>query len=172
LLKGDRSSCDGTFFLKVNRYKLSPRNNAQKSSYQVDSFRKHLACATAFVKYAGQSADEFAHHAASTSKLHPRVGRGAIAQTPNDIHHGIGITEAAGFGYQKHRTAVSHKLRKRNTGHQIPAYLDYRAFRCLENRDRGVTTCNRYAQRPLDRRPYDVHSVARAGRVTGATRLS
>jgi hypothetical protein len=38
----------------VNRYKLFPRNNAQKSSYQVDSFRKHVAYTTVFVKYAGQ----------------------------------------------------------------------------------------------------------------------
>ncbi len=53
LLKGDRSICDGRFFLKVNRYKLSLRDNAQKSRYQVDSFRKHVAYATAFVKYAG-----------------------------------------------------------------------------------------------------------------------
>jgi len=53
LLKGDRSSCDGTFFLKVNRYKLSLYENAQKLSNQIDSFRKHLEYATAFVKYAG-----------------------------------------------------------------------------------------------------------------------
>jgi hypothetical protein len=52
-LKGDRSSCDVTFFLKVNRYKLSLRDNGQNISYQVDSFRKHVAYATAFVKYAG-----------------------------------------------------------------------------------------------------------------------
>jgi hypothetical protein len=53
LLKADRSNCDGTFFLKVNRYKLSLRDNAQKSSYQADSFRNHVAYGTAFVKYAG-----------------------------------------------------------------------------------------------------------------------
>jgi len=29
LLKGDRSSCDGTFFLKVNRCKLSLYSNAK-----------------------------------------------------------------------------------------------------------------------------------------------
>jgi hypothetical protein len=52
-LKCDRSSCDGTFFLKVNRYKLPLRANRQKSSYQIDSFSKHLAYATAFVKHAG-----------------------------------------------------------------------------------------------------------------------
>jgi len=39
-LSGDRSSCDGTFFLKVNRYKQSQCDNAQKPSNQVDSFRK------------------------------------------------------------------------------------------------------------------------------------
>jgi len=52
-LSGDRSSCDGTFFLKVNRYKLSLRNNAQKPFWQVDSFRKSVGYATTFVKYAG-----------------------------------------------------------------------------------------------------------------------
>jgi hypothetical protein len=50
--KRDRSSCDGTFFLKVNRYKLRLRGNAQQSSYQVDSFRNHVAYGTVFVKYA------------------------------------------------------------------------------------------------------------------------
>jgi len=50
---GDRSSCDGTFFLKVNRYKLSQCDNAQKPSWQVDSFRKYVGYATAFVEYAG-----------------------------------------------------------------------------------------------------------------------
>jgi hypothetical protein len=29
-LSGDRSSCDGTFFLKVNRFNLSQWDNAQK----------------------------------------------------------------------------------------------------------------------------------------------
>jgi hypothetical protein len=52
-LSGDRSSCDGTFFLKVNRYKLSLYENAKKLSNQVDSFRKYVRYATAFVKYAG-----------------------------------------------------------------------------------------------------------------------
>jgi len=53
LLKGNRSSCDGTFFLKVNRYKLSKCEDAKKPSYQVDSFRKYVGFATVFVKYAG-----------------------------------------------------------------------------------------------------------------------
>jgi hypothetical protein len=53
LLKDDRSSCDGTFFLKVNRDELSLRDNAQKPSYQVDWFRKYVGSATAFVKHAG-----------------------------------------------------------------------------------------------------------------------
>jgi len=52
-LSGDRSSCDGTFFLKVNRHKLSRCDNAQKLSKQVDSFRKYAQYATAFVKHAG-----------------------------------------------------------------------------------------------------------------------
>jgi len=52
-LSGDRSSCDGTFFLKVNRYKLSLCEDAQKPSWQVDSFRKCVEYATAFVKHAG-----------------------------------------------------------------------------------------------------------------------
>jgi hypothetical protein len=52
-LSDDRSSCDGTFFLKVNRYKLSLPDNAQKPSWQVDSFRKYVEDATAFVKHAG-----------------------------------------------------------------------------------------------------------------------
>jgi hypothetical protein len=52
-LSGDRSSCDATFFLEVNRYKLSLRDTAQKFSYEVDSSRKYEAYATAFVKYAG-----------------------------------------------------------------------------------------------------------------------
>jgi len=55
LLKGDRSTCDDTFFLKVNRYKLSLCANAQKPSWQVDSFRKYVGYATAFVKHAGQT---------------------------------------------------------------------------------------------------------------------
>jgi hypothetical protein len=50
---GDRSSCDGTFFLKVNRYKLSLCGSTQKLSNEVDSFRKYVEYATAFVKYAG-----------------------------------------------------------------------------------------------------------------------
>jgi len=53
LLKGDGSICDGTFFLKVNRYKLSLYENAQKLSNQVDSFRKYVGYATAFVKHSG-----------------------------------------------------------------------------------------------------------------------
>jgi len=53
LLKGDRSSCDGTFFLKVNRYKLAMRDNAQKPSWQFDSFRKYVENATVFVKHEG-----------------------------------------------------------------------------------------------------------------------
>jgi len=53
LLKGDRSSCDGTFFLKVNRYKLSQCDDAQKRPNQVDAFRKFVGYATAFVKHAG-----------------------------------------------------------------------------------------------------------------------
>jgi hypothetical protein len=52
-LSGDRSSCDGTFFLKVNRYKLALYENAQMFSHQVDSFRKYAGYATAFVKHAG-----------------------------------------------------------------------------------------------------------------------
>ena len=52
-LSGDRSSCDGTFFLKVNRCKLSLCENAQMFSHQVDLFRKCVAYATAFVKHAG-----------------------------------------------------------------------------------------------------------------------
>jgi hypothetical protein len=50
---GDRSICDGTFFLKVNRYNLSQCGNAQKPSWQVDSFRKFVEYETAFVKHAG-----------------------------------------------------------------------------------------------------------------------
>jgi len=53
LLKGDRSSCDGTFFLKVNRDELSLRDNARNPSYQVDWFRNYVEYATAFVKHAG-----------------------------------------------------------------------------------------------------------------------
>jgi hypothetical protein len=52
-LSGDRSSCDGTFFLKVNRYKLSQFDNPQKPSKKVDSFRNCVGWATAFVKHAG-----------------------------------------------------------------------------------------------------------------------
>jgi len=52
-LCGDRSICDGTFFLKVNRYKLSLYENAQMFSHQVELFRKYLAYATAFAKHAG-----------------------------------------------------------------------------------------------------------------------
>jgi hypothetical protein len=52
-LSGDRSICDATFFLKVNRYKLRECSNAKMSSWQVDSFRKYVRYATAFVKYAG-----------------------------------------------------------------------------------------------------------------------
>jgi hypothetical protein len=56
LLKGDRSSCDGTFFLKVNRFNLSQWDNAQKnSSWRVGSFPKHVGYVTAFVKHAGLS---------------------------------------------------------------------------------------------------------------------
>jgi hypothetical protein len=51
--RGGRSSCDGRFFLKVNRYKLYLRDTAQKAFYQVDSFREHVVYATVFVKYAG-----------------------------------------------------------------------------------------------------------------------
>jgi hypothetical protein len=50
---GDRSSCDGTFFLKVNRCKLSLRDNAQKPPNPVHSCPDYLRYATAFVKYAG-----------------------------------------------------------------------------------------------------------------------
>jgi hypothetical protein len=53
-LSGDRSICDATFFLKVIRYKLSLCANAQKPSWQVDSFRKYVGYATAFVKHAGE----------------------------------------------------------------------------------------------------------------------
>jgi len=53
LFKGDRSSCDGRFFLKANRYKLLPRHNAPESCYQVDLFREPVEYATVFVKYAG-----------------------------------------------------------------------------------------------------------------------
>jgi len=52
-LSGDRSNCDGTFFLKVNRYELSLYGKAQKHSWQVDLFRKYVEYATAFVKHAG-----------------------------------------------------------------------------------------------------------------------
>jgi hypothetical protein len=52
-LSDDRSICDGKLFLKVNRYKLFLRDNVQKPIYRLDSFRKHVAYATAFVKYAG-----------------------------------------------------------------------------------------------------------------------
>jgi len=52
-LSGDRSICDGTFFLKVNRCKLSQCEDAQKASWQVDSFRKYVGYPTAFVKHAG-----------------------------------------------------------------------------------------------------------------------
>ena len=52
-LSGDRSNCDGTFPLKVNRYKLSLYKNAQMFSNQVDSFPKHVENLTAFVKHAG-----------------------------------------------------------------------------------------------------------------------
>jgi len=52
-LSGDRSCCDDTFFLKVNRYKLSLCEDSQKPSRQVDSFRKYAVYATAFVKHAG-----------------------------------------------------------------------------------------------------------------------
>jgi hypothetical protein len=54
LLKGNRSICDGTFSLKVNRCKPSLREYGQKSFYQVDSFRKCVANATVFVKNAGE----------------------------------------------------------------------------------------------------------------------
>ena len=57
---GDCSSCDGTFFLKVNRYKLSQCANAQKPSCQVDSFRRYVGYATAFVKHAGQANRRYA----------------------------------------------------------------------------------------------------------------
>jgi hypothetical protein len=53
ILSVDRSSCDGTFFLKVNSYKLSRCDNAQKPAWQIDSFRKYAGYASAFVKYAG-----------------------------------------------------------------------------------------------------------------------
>jgi len=53
LLKGDRSIYDATFFLKVNRYKLSLFDNAKKPSWQVDCFHKYMGYATAFVKHAG-----------------------------------------------------------------------------------------------------------------------
>jgi hypothetical protein len=43
---GDRSSCDGRFFLKANRYELSLYEYAQTSSQQVDSVRKYAGCAT------------------------------------------------------------------------------------------------------------------------------
>jgi hypothetical protein len=49
---GDRSSFDGTFFLKVNRCKQSLCANAGKPSWQVDSFRNCVEYATAFVKHA------------------------------------------------------------------------------------------------------------------------
>jgi hypothetical protein len=52
-LSGDRSSCDGRFFLKVNRCTLSLRDDAQKASYQLVSFRQHLGHTATFVKYAG-----------------------------------------------------------------------------------------------------------------------
>jgi hypothetical protein len=52
-LSGDRSSCDATFFLKVNKYKLSLYEYTQKISNQVDSFRKYVGYATASVKDAG-----------------------------------------------------------------------------------------------------------------------
>ena len=52
-LSGDRSSCDSTFFLKVNRCKLSLRDDALKPIYEVDLFRKYVGYATAFVKHAG-----------------------------------------------------------------------------------------------------------------------
>jgi hypothetical protein len=52
-LSGDRSSCDGTFFLKVNRYNLFQSDKAKKPSNQVDSIRKYVEHETAFVKYAG-----------------------------------------------------------------------------------------------------------------------
>jgi hypothetical protein len=52
-LSGDRSSCDGTFFLKMNRSKLSLCANAKRPAWQVNSFRKYAGYATAFVKHAG-----------------------------------------------------------------------------------------------------------------------
>jgi hypothetical protein len=52
-LNGDRSRCDGTFFLKENRDKLCRCDNAQKPACEIDSFRKYVGYATAFVKYAG-----------------------------------------------------------------------------------------------------------------------
>jgi hypothetical protein len=39
LLKGDRSSCDDTFFLKVNRYKASFREIASEGIHDVELFR-------------------------------------------------------------------------------------------------------------------------------------
>jgi hypothetical protein len=41
------------FFPKANEVKLSLRENAQETSYEVDSFRKPMGYATLFVKYAG-----------------------------------------------------------------------------------------------------------------------
>ena len=38
----------------MNRYKLSLYDNPQKTSNWVDSFRKYVEYATAFVKHAGQ----------------------------------------------------------------------------------------------------------------------
>ena len=52
-LGGDRSSCDGTFFLKVNRYDLPRCEEIRTLFWQVDSLRKYVGGVTAFVKYAG-----------------------------------------------------------------------------------------------------------------------
>jgi len=52
-LSGDRSNCDGIFFLKVNRYNLSWCDDVQMPSCRVDAFRKYVEYATAFVKHAG-----------------------------------------------------------------------------------------------------------------------
>jgi hypothetical protein len=48
-LSGDRSSCDGTFFLKVNRYKLPQRDNARSLSWQIDFLPDYVGYASASI---------------------------------------------------------------------------------------------------------------------------
>jgi hypothetical protein len=49
-LTDGRSIHEGRFFLKVNKYKLSLRDNVQSTSDHFVSFRKHMGDETAFAK--------------------------------------------------------------------------------------------------------------------------